>query len=396
MPVLLFVFAAWLFAMSLPAAPQLAPGDARRGEQFFREQRCITCHSIRGQGGQSAPDLGAPIGRDFTPAWMASVMWNHAPAMWTAMEQQGIPKPRLSEPQAADLFAYFHSVRFFERPGDAARGKEVFLSKRCTECHGAYTASSTGAPPVTVWGSFSDPIAMAQEMWNHAAGMRQVMARRRISWPRLTSQELTDLVVYVQSLPENRGRPGAFALASRPVEGEDLFKSRGCANCHTGSLSLERRLSNGTLTGFAVAMWNHAPLMWKYGDRTGQAPPRLDQDDMRRMISYLWYTRLYAEPGDSTRGRRVFVKKQCAACHNNPSSGAPDLKSVLASRNEPLRPFSIVAVLWQHGPAMLNRMRQSNIAWPRFSKSEMIDLIAYLNGPEFRRGEERPGTKERK
>ena len=28
-------------------------------------------------------------------------------------------------------------------------------------------------------------------------------------------------------------------------------------------------------------------------------------------------------------------------------------------------------------------MQQTNRQWPLFYKSEMVDLIAYLNGPEF-------------
>jgi hypothetical protein len=39
----------------------------------------------------------------------------------------------------------------------------------------------------------------------------------------------------------------------------------------------------------------------------------------------------------------------------------------------------MVAVLWQHGPHMLDMMTQRKIAWPRFTAQQMTDLIAYLN-----------------
>ena len=55
----------------------------------------------------------------------------------------------------------------------------------------------------------------------------------------------------------------------------------------------------------------------------------------------------------------------------------------LSARNAPLRPFSMASVLWLHGPAMLEKMKQTNRPWPRFSKPEMVDLTAYLNSPEF-------------
>ncbi len=79
----------------------------------------------------------------------------------------------------------------------------------------------------------------------------------------------------------------------------------------------------------------------------------------------------------------MFAKKNCGVCHNDPSSGAPDLKKTLAARNAPLRPFSMASVLWLHGPAMLEKMKQMDRPWPLFYKSEMVDLTAYLNSPEF-------------
>src|SRR5262249_12013678 len=100
----------------------ILPGDARRGEQLFQSEHCIECHSFKGRGGTAAPDLAQRIGRDYTPAVMTSLMWNHAPQMWPAMTQSGLNQPALSPQDASDLFAYFVSARYFERRGDAARG----------------------------------------------------------------------------------------------------------------------------------------------------------------------------------------------------------------------------------------------------------------------------------
>ena len=96
------VLAAW----GVLAAGETA-GDARRGEQLFLTERCVQCHSLNGRGGKLAPDLSTHVGRDFTPAIMASLMWNHAPEMWDAMKSQGVAPPALSPEGAADLFAYF-------------------------------------------------------------------------------------------------------------------------------------------------------------------------------------------------------------------------------------------------------------------------------------------------
>ncbi len=380
-----FVSVAGVAALGISAAygAELVPGDAQRGAELLRTENCLSCHSVRGEGGRTAPDLGRMIGRDYTPSGMASVMWNHAPAMWASMEKQGIRKPRLDEAQAADLFAYFQSVRFFERPGDAARGKQVFVSKHCADCHGISSPVAGGGPPVASWQSIADPIALAQEMWNHASQMQAAMSARKIRWPELTGQELTDLLVYVQNLPQTRGRVlPEFALGPA-MRGESLFKERGCATCHVGKLALEHHPSNGTLTDFAASMWAHAPRMWAEKRKTGTSPPKLERDDMRQIVSYLWYKQLFAQSGNPARGKHVFEKEGCGACHGGPSGGAPDLRKVLAARNEPLRPVSMASVLWLHGPAMLEKLKQMNRPWPEFQRSQMADLIAYLNSPEF-------------
>src|SRR5579862_8973049 len=82
--------------------------DSKRGAAIFTSQMCTSCHSVAGHGGTSAPDLGRRFDRDYTPAGIASLMWDHAPAMWSAMAKQGVPVPRLTDSDAADLFAYFY------------------------------------------------------------------------------------------------------------------------------------------------------------------------------------------------------------------------------------------------------------------------------------------------
>src|SRR5579872_4673656 len=114
------IIAGALLAGAVPAADV---GDARRGQQVFQNEQCVQCHSLNGRGGTIAPDLARRIDRAYTPAVMASLMWNHAPAMWDTMKKQGMVKGELSPESAADLFAYFVSARYFEKPGDAARGK---------------------------------------------------------------------------------------------------------------------------------------------------------------------------------------------------------------------------------------------------------------------------------
>lgn len=164
-----------------------------------------------------------------------------------------------------------------------------------------------------------------------------------------------------------------FAPASAET-GEVLFKAKGCVNCHTGELSLQSRfgkIRNRTITDFAVAMWNHA------SKRMAGEAPSLRPEEMRRILGYLWSLQLFDQRGNPGRGRKIFEEKRCATCHEDPSTGAPKL-----SRELNLSSLSMVSVLWEHGPNMLQLMKKKDIPWPRFTGSQMADLIAYLNSKQ--------------
>ena len=354
-----------LWAATLPAQPPAV--DSQRGELLFKSEGCIQCHSIDGKGGTSAPDLGKRIDRNYTPALLASVMWNHAPLMWSAIRQREIQTAPLSERDAADLFAYFYAARFFDKPGDAARGKRVFAAKRCAQCHGLEGTLVAGAPPVSQWKSLGHPILLAEAMWNHAANMRQKFAQEEVPWPNITGQDLTDLLVYLRNLPANRKSTASLETAAGG-NGRELFQSKGCAGCHTGKLELAPRLRGKTLTDIAADMWDHEPKM-------RQPPPTLAPGEMRQIVSYLWAEQIFREIGNPADGKKVFVAKNCAVCHNDRSSGAPDL----SSRRGTFSSVSMMSTLWRHGPQMLDQMKARSIAWPTFTARQMSDLIAYLN-----------------
>jgi mono/diheme cytochrome c family protein len=346
-------------------AQDVSGGDARRGEELFQTQGCVHCQSFNGHGGTIAPDLSRRIDRDYTPVTMASLLWNHAPKMWSAMKTYGVLKGDITPEKAADLFAYFVAERYFEKPGDAARGKRTFTAKHCTECHGLTSSPLAAAPPVAKWESVADPIALAQQMWDHGPRMRAEFTKNGLPWPILTGQELTDMLVYLQNLPETRSLPKNFQFAT-PGAGEDLFRSRGCADCHRGGLDLSALLKEQSLTQIAVDMWNHAPSM---------KPIILTQDEMRQILGYIWARQYFRGEGSAARGKMVFEQKACASCHNDPSSGAPKL----TRGKEGYSAITMISVLWGHGPRMLELMEQKKISWPRFTASQMADLIAHLN-----------------
>ncbi|MBZ5581361.1 MAG: cytochrome c [Acidobacteriia bacterium] len=356
-----------LIALSALHAAAILPGDARRGEQLFQSQQCVQCHSLNGRGGTAAPDLAKLVDRGFTPTVMAALMWNHAPEMWAAMQKQGIARPSLTPDQASDLFAFFVAAHYFDQPGDAGRGKQAFAARHCADCHGVTSSPLAAAPPVVKWESLGDPVALAQQMWNHGARMRQAFEQKKIAWAQLTSQDLTDILVYLRNLPETRNMQATFQFTPSGA-GEQLFRSKGCTGCHTGAMALEGKLRNQSLTDIAVDMWNHEPAM--------KQPQTLTQQEMHEILNYIWARQRFEGGGDAARGKRVFADKTCGTCHGNAASGAPNLAQGKGSYSD----ITMVSALWQHGPRMLELMQQKKVAWPRFSNpQQMADLIAYLN-----------------
>lgn len=350
-----------------PGLPQQAfTGDASRGEQWLRIRGCILCHKVDGEGGEAAPDLGRRIARGYTPSVLAGLLWNHAPYAWARIGRERAGTARFDESQAADLFAYFCSRRYFERPGDAKRGKRTFASRQCAGCHGLSDRVSADASPIVAWRLLGDPIALAQEMWNRPQVMCRAFARGGLRYPRLTSQELSDVLVYLENHPGTRGRKCRFYLASAET-GRRLFQAKGCAGCHDRKQLFENRARWRSITDIAAAWWNHALTI-------PEARTPLSYEEACGLVSYLWSIQ---DRGDPRRGRRLFATKKCTSCHGDLAAPAERPDAFVARTREAV-PASVIAALWRHGPTMQAEMGNKLLPWPRFTGSEMADLGAYL------------------
>ena len=347
---------------------QSLPADSVRGERLFETEHCIECHSVNGRGAKSAPDLGSRTARDFTPATLASTMWNHAPTMWSAMRAGKMQALTVDNQGAADLFAYFYSVRFFEKPGDAGRGKRLFTERACNQCHGITEVKNPAAHPVSQWQLMADPIALATAMWNHSASMGMEMNSKALNRLELTAQDLTDLLVYLRHLTAVKVQTSSFQTTTG-VAGEELFRDKGCAACHqAGNSAITWQLHGKTLTDLAARMWDH-------GMRMPTATTHLEPNQMREILSYVWAGQFFQSNGDPRHGKRVFISKRCGACHDQAADGAPPLTQGSHQFSE----ITMVSALWRHGPTMLALMTERKMPWPRFDAKEMSDLIAYLN-----------------
>jgi cytochrome c2 len=354
--------AAPLLLSALCLRAGIPAGDAQQGAESFRSLGCISCHSMAGEGGKAGPDLSRTVSRAFTPDDLASMLWNHAPAMWSAMAAKNMEIPKVSPDQAADLFAYFYAARFFERKGDAGRGRKLYVDKGCADCHNISSGNAAGGRPVINWASVADPIELARQMWNHAPEMRAALEKSGKKFPTLTSVEMNDITIYLQNLPQTRNLKPIATFASAQT-GERLFELKGCRGCHNGERSLTRATGFRSAADVSASMWNHAALM-------KQSSP-LRPEEMSRIVSYVWSLQFGLPTGNVESGRRVFDAKGCAGCHN----GKPPASIAGVEGHA----YSIVSALWNHGPQMAKKVSETKGAWPTFKGGEMTDLVTWLS-----------------
>lgn len=363
---------------ALFAQIEILPGNAARGAALFESRGCVSCHAFNGKGGTRAPDLAQRSSRAYTPDLLAAVIWNHSPSMWDEAKATSRSIPRLDSGEVADLFAHFYSLLYFNSAGDATRGKDLFVQKQCSRCHepSATRAGLQSGPPISEWQRVRDPMSWAERMWNHSGEMSRRMSAAGIAWPALSSQNLVDLMTHVQKTTKTLAsefQPG------NPEAGRSTFE-RSCESCHSFGSSLPgrvdlsaRRGAPRTLAAYAASMWNHAPLM----RQRSVTPAVLASGEMANLVAYLFAQRHFSEAGDPSAGQRVYREKRCGTCHDQRRAdlNVPEL----SQSTERFSAVTMTSAIWRHGPSMLEMMKKEGISWPRFTGSEMTNLIAYLN-----------------
>jgi len=324
--------------------------DPQHGAEVMREQNCLTCHNVRGQGGLKAADLSERLIDHYTPSALASLLWNHLPEMWSAMSRDLVARPRPSERDAEDIFAYLYTAHFLNPAGTQARGERAFEQRGCAACHSAGPGT-----PVENWRGISDPFALVQQMWNHASLMRQSRADRGIVFEKLSSRDLADLTAFTSKGTAPSTSPGTLPESST---GEALFKAN-CGACHPGIINLQQRLRDRTPTEVAAGLWNHANSM--------QTVPLAAPNDMRSIVGYVWNLQ-FQETGDPARGAKAFQDKRCAGCHAQMARGQRIYTS-----------YSMISLWWAHGPLMQADMEKKRARWPYLSPDDVANLVAYMN-----------------
>src|SRR5271169_4985575 len=136
---------------------------------FFGAKHCSICHSVNGEGGRRAPDLGKIHPAAPAMGWLATALWNHAPGM--ARQMRGAKSPRLNQQEMAHILAFLYQASTADRTGDATAGKTVFEEKGCGRCHSVGSVGGKSGPDLSQVDASGDPAAWMRAMWNHAQSM---------------------------------------------------------------------------------------------------------------------------------------------------------------------------------------------------------------------------------
>jgi mono/diheme cytochrome c family protein len=174
------------------AGAQVPAGDTARGERLFQELQCAYCHGAN----KTAPSLMKRDDPSHTPNAMASAMWSHATGMWQAIEKAKVRRPQMTPAQAADLFAYFAGTSRADKAGDPAQGGKVYQTKHCASCH---DEPYLGAPDLTAKAGTFSSFSMVSSLWQHGTGMLSRMVSKNMDWQRLTPEEMSHLIAYLNS-----------------------------------------------------------------------------------------------------------------------------------------------------------------------------------------------------
>lgn len=279
-------------------------------------------------------------------------------------------------------------------PQNPLDGRIVFEEKGCIECHSLGGYGGTAGPSLSTDLYFGSVLELATIIWNHTPQMNRKFRQMRVQRPEFTEEEMTDLFGFLYYL-RYLGEPGGVA------KGRKDLTTKQCIKCHSvggsgGSVGIAFESIKSTASPLYIvqAMWNHVPAMKEQLEKSEIEYPMLSGQDIADITTYIRQATMnMAEggtaPGDPGKGEKVFEAKGCDNCHMTGKEKKRKIVAPNLSRIELKKSVTETAsLMWNHGPMMLEHMKDQSIDWPSFEGNEMADLIAYLYFLDF---EDKPG-----
>jgi mono/diheme cytochrome c family protein len=267
-------------------------GDPKIGETLFRTKGCETCHAVGGKGGAVGPSLD-PLKRANSPVLVAAGLWNHGPAMAAVMKERGVQYPAFSGKEMVDLITYIVAASRDTStetmqvvPGTPERGEKIFAERHCAACHAVGGKGGTIGPELGR-GQHMSLTRFASRMWNHGPPMWARMQERGLDVPRLTGQDMADILAYLYV-------SHYFDRHASPERGQKLVQDKGCLACHSiggkgGTAAADFATSTVVASpgGVVAGMWNHSVLMEAAAQRQQVPWPVLSAIELADVTAYL-------------------------------------------------------------------------------------------------------------
>jgi mono/diheme cytochrome c family protein len=268
------------------------PGNRAVGRQLFSEKKCIVCHQVGGTGGVVGPNLDS-LKQFASPIYVASAMWNHGPAMAEAMKAKGVERPTFTAQELRDLIAFLAPATggapegpLYVLPGRPEIGRELFVEKKCVQCHSVGGVGGKVGPDLVGLGVRRSPVEFAATIWNKAPAMMAAMATRNITVPQLRPEDMADLVAYLYSVRY-------FASGGSVPKGWVVASNKGCLQCHgvsgeRGKPASDLTKAKGLDSSAAVlaALWNHTVVTARVAGQKLEWP-MLKADEMADLVTLL-------------------------------------------------------------------------------------------------------------
>jgi len=262
--------------------------------------------------------------------------------------------------------------------GDPIRGRQLFVSKGCFECHAIRGVGGAVGPDLGLKVFNKSVYEIGGVLWNHSPLMSQKMAQLGVQRPEFTESEMLNLISFLFFL-------NYFDSLADPQRGAQLWTERRCASCHSAGNQMGTsapevdRIESPNAVSLAQGMWNHGVQMLEMFRRMDVPFPAFRGSEMVDLAAYIRQqnrspSRALLEVGDPAEGEELFRVKGCRSCHQTggvqaPELGGPQFQATVSQ---------IAGQMWNHLPRMSEQMNRQGIRFPTFSGSEMSHLIAYL------------------
>ena len=172
-------------------------------------------------------------------------------------------------------------------PGTPERGETLFSERHCVTCHAVNGKGGRVGPDLGTARQHISLTALAARMWNHGPTMWLKMKARNLDVPKLTGQDMADLLAYLYTA-HYFDQPGSA------TRGAAVVRDRGCTACHSirrvggkAGADLATSPAGASPAALIAAMWNHGPRMEAKAESAALAWPVLRGQDLADIAAYL-------------------------------------------------------------------------------------------------------------